>query len=75
MPGKKGRSGGRRISSRPDAKRAGRKKVFATVRIPIDNARAVLPILEEIRQSLEHGTDAEVGMAFLIAGLWSEVAS
>lgn len=73
MPrGDKWNHGGRRISARPDAKRAGRPKAFATVRIPIDDARTVLNYLNE--HPLDPSHPAERGMAFLIAGLWSEVA-
>ena len=75
MAGKKGRSGGARTTTRPDAKRAGRPKVFATVRLPLVNAAPLLDALLVQHTTMERGTPAEVGMAFLIAGLWSEVAA
>ena len=73
MAGKKGRSGGARKSTRPDAKRAGRPKAFATVRVPIANAKPLLDALLVQHATTGHGTPAEVGMAFLVAGLWSEI--
>lgn len=64
--------GGKRTANRPDAKTPGRPKAFATVRIPIEDARAALKWLNEHKPDT---TDpAERGLAFLIAGLWSEVS-
>lgn len=64
--------GGARQSHRPDTKKAGRPKAFATVRIPIDDARAVVGWLLANKPDPEH--PAERGIAFLIAGLWQEVS-
>lgn len=71
MPADKPGWGGARIARRPDAKRAGPRKRFATVRLPIDDARAVLDYLNERKIDPSH--PAERGMAFLIAGLWAEL--
>lgn len=73
MAGVKGRSGGARKSTRPDAKRAGRRKTFASVRIPIFDVKPILDALMPLHATMERGTPAEVGMAFLVAGLWSEI--
>jgi len=62
--------GGRRTTTRPDAKPTGRPKIFATVRLPLADARAVLAWLAA--QHLDAAHPAERGLAFLVAGLWSE---
>lgn len=66
--------GGRRTTTRPDAKQAGRPKAFATVRIPIEDAKPVLDILLAQYNTMERTHPAERGMVFLIAGLQSELA-
>lgn len=66
--------GGHRTATRPDAKKAGRPKASATVRLPIDDARAVLNFLNAQHETMDVAHPAERGMAFLIAGLWSEVS-
>lgn len=74
MPRGQGGHGGRRVSTRPDAKKAGRHKVFATVRLPIADAQALLNYLNDQHEGMNSTHPAERGMAFLIAGLWSELA-
>lgn len=66
--------GGARTSSRPDAKKGGRPKGFAAVRIPIDDASPLLDFLLEHYNQISRDHPAERGMAFLIAGLQSELA-
>lgn len=66
--------GGRRETTRPDAKKAGRPKGFATVRLPIADAQSLLDWLATQHEAMDADHPAERGMTFLIAGLWSEVS-
>lgn len=65
--------GGKRTATRPDAKKAGRPKGYATVRLPIEDAHAMLAYLTEQHAQMDTAHPAERGMAFLIAGLWKEI--
>lgn len=69
----KNNRGSNRQPGAPALPGAGRPKQFATVRLPIADARAVIPWLEEARR-ICISPDAERGLAFLIAGLWSELS-
>lgn len=64
--------GSNRQPGAPALPGAGRPKQFAIVRIPVADARAVLPWLEETRRICIN-PDADRALAFLIAGLWSEL--
>lgn len=74
MPrGNRANWGGRRSTSRPDAKKAGRPKVFAAVRIPLAQTPPLVDWLIAQHNHMAADDPAEPGMAFLIAGLWSEL--
>lgn len=66
--------GSNRQPGAPALPGAGRPKAYATVRLPIDDARAVLPWLEEARRMCIN-PETERGLSFLIAGLWSELTA
>lgn len=70
----KTKRGSNRQPGAPALPGAGRPKAYATVRLPIDDARAVLPWLEESRRICIN-PEAERGLSFLIAGLWSELTA
>jgi hypothetical protein len=69
----KNNRGANRTKGAPALPGAGRPKKYATVRIPIDDARAVLVYLNEQHQGMSTEHSAERGLAFLIAGLWGEL--
>lgn len=64
--------GGKRTSSRPDAKKAGRPKAFSTVKVPAAHASLLLDWLLLQRATLDPASDLCRSLDFLIAGLWTE---
>jgi len=70
----KTKRGSNRKPGAPALPGAGRPKVFATVRLPIAGAPALLDALIEIHNIMPREHPAERGMAFLIAGLQAELA-
>lgn len=69
----KTRRGSNRQKGAPALPGAGRPKAFATIRIPIDAASPLLDVLLEQHDKMDRTDPAERGMAFLIAGLQSEL--